>query len=150
MHTPFIEETVNARVVLAAVTILAAPAAIAQSSPAAGARQAAPAPAKPPYKTELPAALVKKARITEPAAAAAALARVPGGRITGVELEEEDGKFIYSYDITVAGKKGVEEVHVDAMTGAVIKSEHESETSEKAAKKPDSTTRKSKAPAKQP
>jgi uncharacterized membrane protein YkoI len=140
---------VNARFFLAAVVSLAAPAAVAQSPTGAASPQAAPAPAKPTYKMDLPAALVKKARITEPAAAAAALARVPGGRIAGVELEEEGGKLIYSYDITLAGKKGVEEVHVDAMTGAVIKSEHEDD-SPATAKKPDSTAQKSKAPTKRP
>ena len=107
----------------------------------------APATAKAPaagYKKELPAKLTARAKVTEPAAAAAALAKVPGGRIEGVELEEEDGKLIYSYDIKVAGRKGVEEIHVDAISGAVIKAEHEgaatgkkeSEDDEKAVKKP--------------
>lgn len=140
----------NGRLFLAAVAMLAGSAAFAQSSPGAAGRQAAPASAKPAYRMELPAALEKKARITEPAAAAAALARVPGGRITGVELEEEGGKLIYSYDIAVPGRKGVEEVHVDAMTGAVIRTEHESDAPETAAKKPDSSTKKSPAQARRP
>ena len=80
------------------------------------------------YKKELPKKLALKAKITEAAAAAIALAKVPGGKIEGVELEEEDGKFIYSYDIKVAGKSGIEEIQVDAMTGAVVKAEHESPT----------------------
>ena len=53
------------------------------------------------------------------------LARVPGGTITDAELEEEDGRLIYSFDIKVAGKSGKEEVEVDATTGAVVKQEHE-------------------------
>jgi uncharacterized membrane protein YkoI len=54
-----------------------------------------------------------------------ALARVPGGTITEAELEEEDGRLIYSFEIKVAGKSGKDEVHVDARTGEVVKQEHE-------------------------
>jgi uncharacterized membrane protein YkoI len=54
-----------------------------------------------------------------------ALARVPGGTISGGELEEEDGRLIYSFEIKIAGKSGEEEVHVDARTGEVVKQEHE-------------------------
>ena len=95
---------------------------------AAQASKAAPAAT---YKKEIPAKLAAKAKVTEAAAAAAALAKVPGGKIESVELEDEDGAFIYSYDIKVVGKKGVEEIHVDAMTGKVLKSEHEDPSSEK-------------------
>jgi len=70
--------------------------------------------------------LLTRAKVTDEAARAAALARVPGGRVVGAELEEEDGLFIYSYDVKVEGKEGVEEVHVDAVTGKVVKVEHES------------------------
>ncbi len=41
------------------------------------------------------------------------------------------GRLIYSYDIKVAGKPGIEEVHVDAMTGAVIATEHENDPMKK-------------------
>ncbi len=54
-----------------------------------------------------------------------ALARIPGGTISGAELEEEDGRLIYSFELKVAGKSGEEEVHVDAKTGEVVKVEHE-------------------------
>jgi uncharacterized membrane protein YkoI len=109
----------------------AAPAAAPQAAPQAAAKAPAKAPAAAGYKKEVPAKLAAKAKITEAAAAATALASVPGGKIDGVELEEEDGAFIYSYDISVSGKKGVQEVHVDAMTGKIIKSVHEDPTSEK-------------------
>ena len=96
------------------------------------------------YKKEVPAKLAAKAKIAEATAAATALAKVPGGKIESVELEEEDGKLIYSYDIKVAGKKGIEEIQVDAMTGAIAKAEHEDPATEakeaaedkKGAKKP--------------
>ncbi len=75
---------------------------------------------------ESAAALAAEAKITDAAARATALALVPGGSITKAELEREDGKLIYSFDITVAGKSGVEEIHVDALTGTVISQVHES------------------------
>jgi uncharacterized membrane protein YkoI len=42
------------------------------------------------------------------------------------ELEKEHGKLIYSFDIAVPGKSGVEEVNVDAITGKVVAKHHES------------------------
>jgi uncharacterized membrane protein YkoI len=66
-----------------------------------------------------------QATLAPEAAMRIALARVPGGTITEAELEEEDGRLIYSFEIKVAGKSGEEEVHVDAKTGAIVKQEHE-------------------------
>jgi uncharacterized membrane protein YkoI len=122
-------------------TLIATFAAIAITSIAAGAQQQ-PAPK---YKRDLPANLVKEAKITEDVAAATALKAVPSGKIDKMELEKEDGKLLYSYDIKVAGKTGVEEVHVDAMTGALLSNEHESPADEKAEKAKEA---KSAAPAK--
>jgi uncharacterized membrane protein YkoI len=81
------------------------------------------------------AALRKEAKITERAARKTALAAVPGGKVQSHELERENGKLIYSYDIKVAGKPGVEEVNVDAMTGEVVAHEHESAKAEANEKK---------------
>ena len=66
-------------------------------------------------------------RATFPADSAVklALARVPGGRITEAELEEEDGRLVYSFDVTVEGRKGTGEVHVDARTGEIVKVEED-------------------------
>jgi len=36
-----------------------------------------------------------------------ALARVPGARVQSRELEEENGKLVYSFDLRVKGKPGV-------------------------------------------
>lgn len=113
--------------------------------------QAGKSAAKPgthPYARDLPAALVREARITEPQAAAIALKAVPGSTIDKMELEKEDGKFIYSYDMKTAGKSGIDEVHVDAMTGKVVGNVHETPADEKKeaakekaeAKKPHSKT----------
>lgn len=72
------------------------------------------------------AGLWTRARLAPDSAIKIALARVPGGTISDAELEEEDGRLIYSFEIKVAGKSGEEEVHIDATTGDVVKQEHES------------------------
>jgi uncharacterized membrane protein YkoI len=72
------------------------------------------------------AANASDAKITRDSATVIALASVPGGAVKGVELEDEDGTLIYSFDIAVAGKEGVEEVHVSALDGRVTSHEHES------------------------
>jgi uncharacterized membrane protein YkoI len=76
-------------------------------------------------KEEAPGMLAQ-ARVKADSAQRTALRRVPGGKIEGAELEREHGALIYSFDIKVAGKEGIEEVHVDANTGAVVNVEHES------------------------
>lgn len=83
------------------------------------------------YKKEIPDSLAKRAKITEAAAAATAQKRVPKGKIQGVELEMENGKLQYSYDMKTEGKSGTDEVNVSATTGKVIGFSHESEAAEK-------------------
>jgi uncharacterized membrane protein YkoI len=87
--------------------------------------------AKPAYKHELPAKLARQAKISEDSAAAIAQSKVPGGQIQAVELERENGKLQYSYDIKVPGKSGIEEVNVNAMDGSVLGVEHESPATER-------------------
>jgi uncharacterized membrane protein YkoI len=97
-----------------------------------GASFAATAPAK----SDVPANLAKQAKITLDAARATALAKVPNGEVKSEELEREHGKLIYSFDIQVPGKSGVEEVQVSALNGKVLSKKHESARSEmKEAKK---------------
>lgn len=116
----------------------------------APAASAAAKPAKPKYKRKLPASLMKEAKITESAAADLAKGAVPNATITEMALEKEAGKLIYSYDLKTAGKTGVDEVHIDALTGTVIGTTHESPKQEKAEsakdKKPASTPAKTKKP----
>jgi uncharacterized membrane protein YkoI len=81
---------------------------------------------------ETAAQLRAEAKITEDAARATALAEVPGGKVQKGELERESGKLVYSYDVKAEGKPGVEEIWVDAITGKVIKKEHESPKKERA------------------
>jgi hypothetical protein len=66
------------------------------------------------------------------------------------ELEVEHGCLIYSFDVRVAGQKGVEEVNVDAGTGKVLLRKHETSGQETAEAKEDAAAAaaaKSKAPA---
>ena len=120
---------------LAVVTLIAlAPAAHAQGS----------------YKKEIPDSLAKKAKVTEAQAAEAAMKRVPKGKIEAVELEPEKGRLIYSYDLKTPGKSGIDEVHIDAMTGKVIGFEHETPAMEKKEAADEAKEMKAKAKPKKP
>lgn len=88
------------------------------------------AQAQAKYKHDIPDSLAKRVKISEATAAATAHKRVPTGTIDGVELERENGKLMYSYDIKVPGKSGIDEVNVDALTGKVIGYSHESAAAE--------------------
>ena len=83
-------------------------------------------PAAPAYKREVPDSLIAKVKVSEDSARAIALRRVPGGTVQALELEREGGRLIYSWDIKVAGKPGITEVHVSALTGRIVAVEHES------------------------
>ena len=82
-------------------------------------------------KEESQAALQKEAKISEATARATALAQIPNGTVKSSELEREHGKLLYSVDITVPGKSGIEEVNVNAIDGTVIAREHEGAKAEK-------------------
>jgi hypothetical protein len=64
-------------------------------------------------------------------ARATAIAKVPGGKIQAAELEREHGKLIYSFDIRVPGKPGIEEVQVNAINGDIVSMAHESPKTER-------------------
>jgi uncharacterized membrane protein YkoI len=95
---------------------------IASGAPVA--RLAAQQPAAA-YQRKVPAKLLAHAKMTEDSARAVALARVPHATIKEVELEQEHGSLIWSFDLTVAGKPGIEEVNVNARTGKIVSVEHE-------------------------
>ena len=82
------------------------------------------------YKRDIPEALAKEATVTESAAAATAQKRVPKGTIQAVELEREGGRLLYSFELKVPGKSGIDEVNVDAKTGKSLRTEHESPAKE--------------------
>jgi uncharacterized membrane protein YkoI len=82
-------------------------------------------------KTESQAALQAEAKVSMETARATALKQVPNGSIKSSELERENGKLIYSFDITVPGKSGIDEVNVNAIDGSVVNKQHETPASEK-------------------
>lgn len=113
----------------AAVTLSAQTPAPAKPMSAAAPKQTMVA--KTTVKKDTPASLRKEAKISMKTARATALKEVPNGKVRTSELERENGKLIYSFGIKVAGKTGIEEVNIDAITGAVVAHEHETPKSEK-------------------
>ena len=81
---------------------------------------------------ETQAQLRREARVTEAQARRTALAAVPHGRIRSAELEREHGRLIYSFDIAVPGRRGIEEVNVNAIDGRIVAHEHEGPAAERA------------------
>ena len=88
------------------------------------------AQAQATYKRDIPDSLARRAKITESAAAATAKRRVPKAKIDAVELERENGKLMFSYDMKTPGQSGIDEVNVDAITGKIIGFSHESPATE--------------------
>lgn len=83
-------------------------------------------------KVESQAALEKEAKVSMAGARALALKTVPGATIEAGEIEREGGKLIYSFDMKKAGKSGIDEVNIDAMTEAVLSNKHETPKAERA------------------
>lgn len=111
------------RSTLLTLLLVAAPAAVlAQATPA-------PTPTPTPRAT---AHHRMTGMISKDSATTIALAKVANATVTSSELEREHGKMIYSFDLTVAGQEGTTEVNVDAHTGAVVGTEHESAAAERA------------------
>jgi len=82
-------------------------------------------------KTETQADLMKEAQITMDSARAIALAKVPGATVESGEIERENGRLIYSFDLKRAGRTGIDEVNVNALTGKIVgKVQHESPKTE--------------------
>ena len=64
--------------------------------------------------------LQARAKITEAKAREIARTKVPKGKIKEGELEEENGRLVWSFDIALKGKKDITEVQVDAITGEIV------------------------------
>jgi uncharacterized membrane protein YkoI len=75
--------------------------------------------------------LAAQAKITKDSAQHIALRVVPHATVRSAELEREHGKLIYSFDLKVAGKSGIEEVNINALDGSVVAVEHESPKAER-------------------
>jgi uncharacterized membrane protein YkoI len=83
---------------------------------------------------ETQAQLQKEAKISMKKARSIALKKVHHGTIESAELERENGKLIYSFDVK-AHQPGVTEVNVDAMNGKVVDVHHETPAKEAAEKR---------------
>ena len=65
------------------------------------------------------------AKLTASDAERIALKKVPGGTVKESQLEKEKGKLVWSFDIAAPGSTDLTEVHVDAVTGAILKIQKE-------------------------
>ena len=74
---------------------------------------------------EKEAQLEAQAKVSKADAQKTALAKVPNGTVKEGEVEREDGKLIWSFDITTPDSKEITEVNVDANTGEVVNIEKE-------------------------
>ena len=90
-----------------------------------------------PKKSKIPAALKRDAKISVEAARATAMKKVPG-ELQEEELEKENGKLVYSFDIRATGQKDITEVQVSAIDGSIVSVEKENAASEAKEKKQDS------------
>jgi len=89
-----------------------------------------------PKKSTIPASLKSQAKIPLEEARATALKKVPGV-LKEEELEKENGKLVYSFDIQATGQKDITEVQVSAIDGSVVSVEKEDAASEAKEKKQD-------------
>src|SRR5271157_4152921 len=94
----------------------------------------ASAQATAPKKSKIPASLKSQAKISLEDARATALKKVPG-EIREEELEKENGKLVYSFDIQATGKRDITEVQVSATDGSIVSIEKEDAASEAKEKK---------------
>jgi hypothetical protein len=87
-----------------------------------------------PAKNTPASALPGLARISKAEAQKKALARLksPSAEFVSAELEVEEGCLVYSFDIRLPGKSGVEEIMVDAGTGKIVSHKHETPAQEAA------------------
>jgi hypothetical protein len=85
----------------------------------------------------------QNARISEAAAQKIALAQVTNGRIKSSELENEMHRLVWSFDISQPKTRSITEILVDAYTGKIVATQHETPTqqaAETAADKADAKT----------
>ena len=99
-------------------------------------------------KVETQAELQKEAKMTMADARTMALKTVPGATIQDGEIEREGGKLIYSFDMKVPSKTGIDEVNIDAMTSQLVSHQHETPKAKRAEAKADAKAAKAAAKAK--
>lgn len=81
------------------------------------------------------------ARVSPDSARRLARARVAGASIAEEGIEQENGKLVYSFDMRTPGRTGIDEVLIDAMTGAIISVSHEGPKQEAAERAQDARER---------
>ena len=113
--------------VVMTITILVAGASFATAAPKARQEN---------KESQEQARLAREAKITMEQARETALKRAPGN-VESSELEREHGKLVYSFDIRNS-KGTITEVQVSAITGRVVRVEHESKKQEAAEKRKES------------
>jgi uncharacterized membrane protein YkoI len=101
-----------------------------------GASLAAAAPKARQENNEAQEGLKREAKITMEQAQATALKRAPG-TVESSELEREHKRLVYSFDIRNS-KGTITEVQVSAITGKVVRVEHENKKQEAAEKRKES------------
>jgi uncharacterized membrane protein YkoI len=69
---------------------------------------------------ESQAVLKKQIKVSEAQARSTALARVVNGTVKSSELEKENGRLIWSFDIATPKTQNITEVQVDAKTGKIV------------------------------
>jgi uncharacterized membrane protein YkoI len=134
---------------LAGILTLAAAAALIAASPASAqdATQSKVAMAKASGQHKKKGAkkesLKSLTKISKDSARTVALGRVAtGSKVKSSELEREKGTIVYSFDVTVPGQTGVEEILVSAIDGSVVSQEHETPAQEKAEAKKEKAEKK--------
>jgi uncharacterized membrane protein YkoI len=83
---------------------------------------------RPAYRREVPPRLLRLAKVSEDSALTVAGARFSGvanRQVQGVELENENGTLIWSWEFKFPGMPGVYECNVSALDGSVVGVEHE-------------------------
>lgn len=75
--------------------------------------------------TEESPGLFQQAAFSPDSAMALAWIRFPEARLLKGELEMEEGRLVFSLDLSVEGQKGITEVWIDALTGEIVSEEHE-------------------------
>jgi uncharacterized membrane protein YkoI len=82
-----------------------------------------------PKKSKIPASLKSEAKISLEDAREIAAKKVPG-TIKEEELEKENGKLVYSFDIQATGEKDFTELQVSAIDGSIVSVEKENAAAE--------------------
>lgn len=113
---------------------------LALSAVAANAQSA---PMNKKMKEDAPG-LLARATVLPDSARAIARARIPAAQIADEGIEMEHGKLVYSFDMKTLGRRGIDEVVIDALSGAVISVDHEGPKAEAAERAQDERERRAK------